>query len=74
MNWRQKILNYVASAFRDDKGNTSLMRWMALGVVITGLIYPFTVEVLTIIDSGFSVSLVTLGLGGKYMQKKVEKK
>ena len=74
MNWRTKILNYIASIFNDDKGNTSLMRWLSVGVVAVGLVYPFTVEKLTLIDSGFATSLITLGMGAKFMQKKVETK
>jgi len=69
-----KTITAIGKAFKDSKGNTSLMRWLALFVVATGLIYPFTVEVLSIVDAGLSTSLVTLGLGGKYMQKKVEEK
>lgn len=73
MNWRIKILNYISSAFKDDNGNTSLMRWLAVLCVVSGIVFAF-VKAQNAVDYAFVTSLVTLGMGAKYMQKKVEKK
>ena len=74
IKWRRKLLKYISSAFNDDNGNASLMRWLSILCVVNGLVYPYTIELPTAIDYAFATSLITMGLGAKYMQKKIEAK
>ena len=67
-------ISYIKQFFEDSNGNPSMMRKMSFVIVVSTLVYMFTIKEMTMVHVGLITSLITLGLGGKLMQKKVENK
>ena len=60
------FIHNLSDFFRDDKGNMSMTRLMGFIIVIEGLRYAFEHS-----DYIGGSVLVTLGLGGKIVQKRL---
>lgn len=64
-------MNRLLEFFQENSGRMSNMRLNSTLVVLAGILAPYVLG-LTLESAGYSVTLITLGLGGKYIQKKVE--
>ena len=69
-----KMIDYLKGIFADAKQTPSLMRWLSFLIVLTALIYPFTVSDLSPTHAALITSMLTIGVGGKAVQKHLERK
>lgn len=70
----KQLLEYLKQIYSDASGQASLMRYLSSAIVISALIYPYTVNNLTVVDAGLITSMLTIGLGGKAVQKHLERR
>ena len=69
-----KVIQYLKEIYKDANGQASLMRYLSTAIILSALIYPYTIEKMTLVEAGLVTSMITLGLGGKAVQKHLERK
>lgn len=74
MVMKSKVIQYLKEIYSDSSGQASLMRYLSTAIILSALIYPYTIEKMTLVDAGLVTSMITLGLGGKAVQKHLERK
>jgi len=74
----KRFIDYIKQIYSDASGQASLMRYLSTAIVLGAIAIPFVVilkdQELTLVHAGLVGSMLTIGVGGKAVQKHLERR